>query len=220
MVEGDRRTVLPLRRTRIPSHNHSPATEPIDLQALLAFHYNYRLVGISVNLRSPMLRRFFIDQQHYAFIAVVVTAVFWAMDVKFNLGPVVVYSYCLGNLVTPVLRLAAPLYETRPPLQRFFIFFGVLLVGTAPAYLISTALVWRFAPPDPPQALGHLLRHGWKFPVLVCLLWASLKYLYDTTRARLETRTRELERTVELLGDVEPKQHSTQPPPRASRCST
>ena len=145
-----------------------------------------------------MLRRFFIDQQHFAFIAVVVAAIFWAMDVKFSPGPIILYSYCLGNVVTAVIRLAEPLYEPRPALQRLLIFFGVLIAGTAPAYFLSTVLVWRFALLDPPQTLNHLLWHGWKFPVLICVLWGLLKFLYDTTRSRLETRTRELERTVEM----------------------
>jgi len=149
-----------------------------------------------VNLRSPTLRRFFVDQQHFAFIAVVVSALFWAMDQRINPFTVVLYSFCIGNLLTPILRASGPLFYFRPFPQNFLVYSVVLLVATIPVYVITTIIVWRFAPPVP-QALGHYLRTGWKVPVLVTLLWGSIKYLYDSARDRLEKRTRELERVVE-----------------------
>ena len=151
----------------------------------------------SVIASSPTLRRLFTDQQHYAFVAVAVSAMFWAMDQNINPYTVILYSFTIGNLLTPLLRYAGPLFYRRPFPQNFVVYAVVLIVATIPVYLISTVIVWRFAPPAP-QALGHYLRTGWKVPVLVTLLWGSIKFLYDSARDRLLKRTRELEHAVEV----------------------
>jgi sigma-B regulation protein RsbU (phosphoserine phosphatase) len=64
-------------------------------------------------------------------------------------------------------------------------------------YVVSSVFVWILAPPTP-QTLGHLLRTGWKFPVLITFVSSVLIFLYQTTKQKLEQRNTELQRSVDL----------------------
>jgi sigma-B regulation protein RsbU (phosphoserine phosphatase) len=58
-------------------------------------------------------------------------------------------------------------------------------------------IVWRLAPPSP-QSLWNFLTKAWKFPSLVTLVFGVIWFLYIETKARLERRNIELQRSVEL----------------------
>ncbi len=128
-------------------------------------------------------------------LSMVVAAIFWAIGQEVNPLTILVYSIALGNLTTAAMEAVFPLYfERRFPYNwLLFLFFLAVLVG--PVYLISSTLVWILARPSP-QTLGHYLQTGWKFPVLITVVFSIGMFLYEDTKKRLEERNRELQRTV------------------------
>jgi len=148
-------------------------------------------------IASSSLVRFFRQQAIYLSIAAVVAAIFWAVGQPVNPATVVLYSLCFGNLVTLPLNRLSCLFSDRPFPYNWLIFMAALVVITFPAYLISSVVVWRFAPPSP-QSLRHLITAGWKFPFLITLVFGVVMFLYNTTKDQLERRNVELQRSVEL----------------------
>jgi sigma-B regulation protein RsbU (phosphoserine phosphatase) len=147
-----------------------------------------------VNVRS--LARFFRQQSTYIAIAAVGAAIFWAIGQQINPATVLLYSLCIGNLLSPAIGRLEFLYWQKPFPHDLLIFLPVLLVLTVPVYLISSAVVWLIAPPTP-QTLSHLITTGWKFPFLVTFVFGLVSFLYHSTRERLERRNVELQQTVE-----------------------
>jgi sigma-B regulation protein RsbU (phosphoserine phosphatase) len=144
----------------------------------------------------PTLARFFRQQSLYIAISAVVGAIFWAIGQRINPATVVVYSLCIGNLLSPATSWVESLYAERPFPYDLLIFLTVLLVLTTPIYLIATVVVWLIAPPSP-QTLSHLITTGWKFPFLVTFVFGVLSFSYHSTKERLERRNIELQQTVE-----------------------
>ncbi|MGA2166937.1 MAG: PP2C family protein-serine/threonine phosphatase [Terracidiphilus sp.] len=147
-------------------------------------------------MNVPSLARFFRQQVLYIAIAAVAAAIFWAIGQQINPATVLLYSLCIGNLVSPAIGRLEFLYWQKPFPYNLLIFLPVLLVLTVPVYLISSAVVWLIAPPTP-QTLSHLIRTGWKFPFLVTFVFGLVSFLYHSTRERLERRNFELQQTVE-----------------------
>jgi sigma-B regulation protein RsbU (phosphoserine phosphatase) len=142
------------------------------------------------------LARFFRQQSTYIAIAAVGAAIFWAIGQQINPATVLLYSLCIGNLLSPAIGRLEFLYWQKPFPHDLLIFLPVLLVLTVPVYLISSAVVWLIAPPTP-QTLSHLITTGWKFPFLVTFVFGLVSFLYHSTRERLERRNVELQQTVE-----------------------
>jgi sigma-B regulation protein RsbU (phosphoserine phosphatase) len=147
-------------------------------------------------VKVPILARFFRQQSLYIAISAVVGAIFWASGQQINPVTVLVYSLCIGNLLSPAIGWLEFLYAERPFPYDLLIFLPVLLVLTIPIYLITTVVVWLVAPPYP-QTLSNLIATGWKFPLLVTLVFGVPSFLYHSTKERLERRNVELQRTVE-----------------------
>ena len=145
----------------------------------------------------PALVAFFRRQGLYLALSAIIGAIFWANGQRVNPLTVVLYSLAIGNLIMPATERLHRLYADRPFPQDWLLFIPILLLLLAPVYVISSVFVWWLAPPTP-QTLGHLIRTGWKFPVLVTFLFSVLAFLYHRTRDRLEQRNKELERSVEL----------------------
>ncbi len=106
------------------------------------------------------------------------------------------YTLCIGNLLSFVLDQVEFLFSQRPFPFNWLIFLPTLLVLTVPVYLISTTVVWLISPPSP-QTLSHLIRTGWRFPFLVTFIFGVFSLLYHSTKDRLEQRNKELQRSVE-----------------------
>jgi sigma-B regulation protein RsbU (phosphoserine phosphatase) len=150
-----------------------------------------------VRVSGPSLVRFFRQQSVYLSVAAVVVAIFWAVGQETNPLTILVYSICLGNLTQTAMEKARPLYGDRRFPYNWVTFLLVLAVLVAPIYVISSTLVWWIAPPGP-QTLEHYLRTGWKFPILVTVVFSVGTFLYETTRDRLERRNKELQHTLAL----------------------
>ena len=134
-------------------------------------------------------------QQIYVFIAVVLGGVFWANHQPINPWTVIVYALCIGNLLEPLMQGSHRLYFNRPLPYNWLVFLALLAFFTIPVYCISTTIVWWLAPPSP-QTLWHLLRTGWNLPCWVILIFGVLNFVFADTKARLERRNSELQRTI------------------------
>ena len=143
------------------------------------------------------LTSFLRQQIVYIAISAIAGAVFWAIGQRINPLTILVYSIAIGNMVVPVTRRLHGLYIQKPFPYNWLFFLPILLALLIPVYIISSAVVWLIAPPTP-QTLEHLLRTGWKFPVLITFVASSLIFLYQTTKDKLEQRNVELQRSVEL----------------------
>jgi len=147
-----------------------------------------------VNVAS--LPRFFRQQILYVVIAAVVAALIWATGQRTNPATPLVYTLCIGNLVTISLEKLGFLYEKRPFPYNLLIFLPLLLVLTAPVYLITSAVVWMIAPPAG-LTLSGLIAVGWKFSFVVTLAFGIPLFLYHRTKEHLERRNVELQQKVE-----------------------
>ena len=148
-----------------------------------------------MRLIFPSLARLVRQQLTYIVVSVVLGAVFWAIGLPINPWTVLLYTLCIGNLLSLGMDQLEFLFSGRPFPFNWLIFLPVLLALTVPVYLVSTTIVWLVSPPSP-QTLSHLLLTGWKFPFLVTFIFGFVSFLYHNTKDRLEKRNQELERSV------------------------
>ena len=147
-------------------------------------------------MNVPSLARFFRQQVFYIAIAAVIAAIVWAIGQKTNPASVLVYSLCIGNLLSPAIGWLGFLYEERPFPYNILIFVPLLIVLTVPIYLITSVVVWLVAPPFP-LALSDLIMSQWKFSFVVTFAFGVPSFLYHSTKEHLERRNVELQQTVE-----------------------
>ncbi|HEY6270460.1 MAG TPA: PP2C family protein-serine/threonine phosphatase [Terriglobales bacterium] len=149
-----------------------------------------------MKIDSRSLIRFLRQQGLYVFIAVVVAGIFWAIGQPRNFSTVIVYSLCLGNLTSIPMEALGHLYAPRPFPYNWLIFLALLSVSVGPVYTISTVIVW-FLTPVGRVPLWTVLTQNWKFSLLVTLVFSVMAFLYNVTKARLEQRNVELQKSVE-----------------------
>jgi sigma-B regulation protein RsbU (phosphoserine phosphatase) len=150
-----------------------------------------------VTIDSKSVARFFRQQSVYIFISVVVGAIFWAIGQRINPFTIIVYSLCIGNLISLPLERLGHLYEQRPFPNNWLIFLVLLFVLMVPVYIVTSVIVWLIAPPAP-ESLSSLITEGWKFPLIITLAFSMIAFLYHGTTDRLEQRNVELQRSAEL----------------------
>jgi sigma-B regulation protein RsbU (phosphoserine phosphatase) len=129
-------------------------------------------------------------------VALVVSGVFWAIGQPVNPLTVILYSLCLGNLLSPPMQWLQFLYEKPAPYD-WMIFLALLCVLTVPVYALSSVIVWWLAPPLESQSLRHWIVTGWRMPFLITIVYGVTNFLYGRDRARLERRNVELQRMVQ-----------------------
>jgi sigma-B regulation protein RsbU (phosphoserine phosphatase) len=148
-------------------------------------------------VKVPSLARLLRQQLIYIAFSTIIGAIFWAIGQRFNPATILVYSLCIGNLVSTAMGRLGFLYAERPFPHSLLIFVPLLLVLTAPIYLITCVVVWLVAPPFPQATLSDLIIVGWKFSFVVTLAFGIPAFLYYNTKEHLERRNVELEQTVE-----------------------
>jgi sigma-B regulation protein RsbU (phosphoserine phosphatase) len=147
-------------------------------------------------MNGRFLALFLRQQAVYIAGAAIACAILWASGLRVNLATVFVYALCIGNLVTPAIGWLQFLYAERKFPYNLLIFLLILLVLTAPVYLITSVVVWLVAPPAP-VTLFNLIAGGWKFSFVFTFLFGVPSFLFFITKERLEQRNVELEQTVE-----------------------
>jgi hypothetical protein len=98
-------------------------------------------------INSKSVARFFRQQGFYIFVSVVVGAIFWATGQRINPLTIIVYSLCIGNLISLPLERLGQLYERRPFPYNWLFFLALLFVLMLPVYTITSVIVWLIAPP-------------------------------------------------------------------------
>jgi phosphoserine phosphatase RsbU/P len=150
--------------------------------------------GLTARVNSEFLATFFRDQGIYLFIALIVSAIFWAIGLPINPFTIILYSLAIGNFLSFPMQWLHTLYEKPAPYD-WIVFLTVLCIVTVPVYLLSTVIVWWLAPPGP-QSLAHLILTGWKLPILIILVYGMAVFFYSRTKRRLERRNAELQSMV------------------------
>lgn len=111
-------------------------------------------------------------------------------------GPIVIYSFVIGNLTWPAMYRLAPFSERYRSPYNWFVFvptlFLVALVSSTIALLVTLAMYRA-----PLSVFREQFWTGGRLGVLVVLIVGCLMHFYNQTRANLELRNRELQRTVE-----------------------
>jgi sigma-B regulation protein RsbU (phosphoserine phosphatase) len=146
-----------------------------------------------VNLSS--LAHFFRQQLVYIAMSAVITAILWAMGQRTNPAIILLYTLCIGNLLSPATGWLDFLYAERPFPYNLLIFVPLLIVLTVPIYLITSVVVWLIAPPA--LTLSYLIMSGWKFSFVITFVIGISTYLFHNTKERLEQRNVELQHSVD-----------------------
>lgn len=128
-------------------------------------------------------------------VAAILMAFFWGLGQQISPGTVLLYSLVIGNLTLPASEALRFIYSKRRFPYNWLFFLLVTLPLLVPIYVISSVIVWRFAPPSP-QTLYHLLTTGWKLPFVVTFVLSVVTYLYNISKEQLERRNRELQNSV------------------------
>jgi phosphoserine phosphatase RsbU/P len=145
---------------------------------------------------SPSLARFLRQQIVYLAVGLLTTAVFWSIGLPINPATAMLYSFCLGNLMMPVIERVHCAYGQRPfPINWLILLLAIVLL-TPPVYIISSVVVWLLAPPAP-QSLLHLILVGWKLPCLLVFVVAIVSILFSETKEQLERQNVELQRSID-----------------------
>jgi sigma-B regulation protein RsbU (phosphoserine phosphatase) len=129
-------------------------------------------------------------------MSAVIAAILWAMGQRTNPAIILVYTLCIGNLLSPAIGWLEFLYAKRPFPYNLLIFVPLFLVLMVPVYLITSVVVWLIAPPAL-FTLSYLIMSGWKFSFVITLAIGVPSFLYSTTQERLEQRNVELQHSVE-----------------------
>ena len=151
--------------------------------------------AMSLN-RATILRLLKLETIYLA-IAAIVVAVFWANGQQVNPVTVILYSLLFGNIVSPVMAGLAPFYKSRPFPLNWLLFWLLLALVVVPVYVLCSVIVW-WLDPTTSQTLYDWVTRGWKFPLLVIVVYGSIEYLYRSTREHLERRNKELLETIEI----------------------
>jgi sigma-B regulation protein RsbU (phosphoserine phosphatase) len=140
----------------------------------------------------PALVDFVRKQGSYLALSAIFVAIFWANGQQINPLTVLLYSLLIGNLTMPALESLHGFYAERPFPYSSLFFLSILLLLLFPVYVVSSVIVWWLAPPTP-QTLVHLLKTGWKLPLLITFVFSVVAFLHQSRRRNVE-----LQRSVEL----------------------
>ena len=146
-------------------------------------------------IRRISWRQFIRRQQSYIAIAVAIYAALWAVDRPADISSTLIYTLPLCNLIAVVKDYLGFLYNCKRALHSWTIYmalvFVIAVVGVGVVNVIEYPL-HRVAG----QTLWQFLRGGWKLPFMATMIVGVSSELYRRTRERLESRNRELERTI------------------------
>ena len=129
-------------------------------------------------------------------MSAVIAAILWAIGQRTNPAIILVYTLCIGNLLSPAIVWLDFLYAERPFPYNLLIFVSLLIVLTVPIYLITSVVVWLISLPAR-LTLSYLIISGWKFSFVITFAFGVPSFLYHTTKERLEQRNAELQHSVE-----------------------
>jgi len=113
-----------------------------------------------------------------------------------EIGPTLIYTVSLGNLIALIQDYLPFLYRRRRALQSWAIYVGLLLIVGVPGVALVNLVLFPLHK-LPGQTLWQFLASGWKFPFMATMIVGVSSEIYKRTRERLEAKNRELQRTIE-----------------------
>jgi len=152
--------------------------------------------GKSLIQRLPW-RQFVRRQQSYIAIAVAIYAALWAVDRPADISSTLVYTLPLCNLIAGVKDYLGFLYARKRTLHSWAIYLALVFVIAVVGVGVVNAIEYPLHR-LPSQTLWQFLEAGWKLPFMATMIVGVSTELYRRTRERLESRNRELQRTIEL----------------------
>ncbi len=151
--------------------------------------------GKSLIQRLPW-RRLVRRQQSYIAIAVAIYAALWAVDRPADISSTLIYTLPLCNLIAVVNDYLGFLYKRKRALHSWAIYIALIFVIAVVGVGVVNAIEYPLSR-VPGQTLWQFLRVGWKLPFMATMIVGVSTELYRRTRERLESRNRELQRTIE-----------------------
>ena len=149
---------------------------------------------------SDGARTFFSRQGVLFVVAVALFAVLWVTNVRgpgTGFVPVVLFTFIIGNLTTPIMHHLARFYSRlRFPLD--WIAYLTLLFFTAVAIVSLTLTIVMVLYRAPFNSFFAQLWSTGKLVVVVILIVGSVRHLHEESRVRLEGKNLELQRAVEI----------------------
>lgn len=146
---------------------------------------------------SPTVRRILERQQ---LLVVIALALFLLLKVTnwegTEFGPILVYTFASGNMVWPAMNRLAPFSDRFRSPYNWIVFVSILFIVA----LVSSTLalfVTLAAYRAPLAVFREQFWTGGRLAVVVILIVGCIIHFYNQTRAMLERRNRELQRTVE-----------------------
>ena len=151
---------------------------------------------------KPLIRRipwrqFIRRQQSYIAIAVAIYAALWAVDRPADISSTLIYTLPLCNLIAVVKDYLGFLYNRKRALHSWTIYLALVFVIAVVGVAVVNAIEYPLHR-LPGQTLWQFLTSGWKLPFMATMIVGVSSELYRRTRERLESRNRELQRTIEL----------------------
>ena len=151
--------------------------------------------GKSLIRRLPW-RQFIRRQQSYIAIADAIYAALWAVDRPADISSTLIYTLPLCNLIALVKDYLGFLYHRKRTLHSWAIYLALVFVIAVVGVAVVNAIEYPLHR-TPGQTLRQFLTGGWKLPFMATMIVGVSSELYRRTRERLESRNRELERTIQ-----------------------
>jgi phosphoserine phosphatase RsbU/P len=142
------------------------------------------------------LRRLARRQQNFIAIAVAIYVAMWAVDRPASIGPTLLYTLTLCNMILLIQDHLGFLYAGMRSLHTWIVYIPLLLVaGTIGVMAVN---VIEFPSHHAAgQSLWQFVASGWKMPLIATMIVGISTRLYRQTRERLEARNRELQHDFE-----------------------
>ena len=146
---------------------------------------------------SPTVRRILERQQLIVVIAITLFVLLKVTNSEgAEFGPIVIYTFVSGNLVWPAMNRLAPFSDRFRSPYNWLVFVSILFLvalASSTLALLATLAVYR----APLAAFREQFWTGGRLGVVVVLIVGCIIHFYNQTRAMLERRNRELQRTLE-----------------------
>lgn len=142
------------------------------------------------------LRRLARRQQNFIAIAVAIYVAMWAVDRPASIGPTLLYTLTLCNIIFFIQDRLEFVYTRRRSLYMWLLHIPLLLVGGILGIIAVNVIrfPWNH---DSGQTLWQYVASGWKMPLIATMIVGVSTRIYRSGVSRLEWKNRDLERHLE-----------------------
>ena len=146
-------------------------------------------------MNRTRIRAFFQKQQLYVFVGVALFAVFSALRLQTHLWTVLVFSLCIGNLVTPLMNSLGGLYARRSFPFNWLVYLPLLVLTSLGSAMVATAIVyWLVLPPG--ARTQENIAGDIEVATLITTIVGIFYYMYWEMREGLEAQNVKLQQAV------------------------